>query len=236
MQLREAADDDILGVVSILILIDQDILKQLLILGQHVGAVAQQDVGLQQQIVEVHSSVLLAAAAVLGVDVTKVWHLHMTILGSIDRVSDIGTRRYEAVFGVRNAREHLRRLVLVVGEVFLLADGLNEVLAVRGFVDGVRLRVAYALGILAQDTRKDRVESTHTNVARHGAHHLLDARTHLLGRLVGKGQSQNIIGLHALLQHICYARSEHTRFTRARTRNDERGGLVVDNGIVLRLI
>ena len=103
MQLREATDDDILGVVSILILIHQDILKQLLILGQHIGAVAQQDVGLQQQIVEVHSAVGLAAAAVLGVDVAKVWHLHMSILGSIDRVSNIGAWRDEAVLGKRYA-------------------------------------------------------------------------------------------------------------------------------------
>ena len=87
---------------------------------------------------------------------------------------------------------------------------------------GVRLGVAYALGILAQDTRKDRVEGTHTNITRRRAHHLLDACSHLLGCLVRKGQSQNVIGFYSLLQHICYARRKYTCLTRARTRNNKR--------------
>jgi len=44
--LRQAADDDVLRVVGILIFVDQNIFELLLITLQHVGTVAQQDVGL----------------------------------------------------------------------------------------------------------------------------------------------------------------------------------------------
>ena len=46
VMLRQAADDDVLRVVGILIFVDQNIFELLLITLQHVGTVAQQDVGL----------------------------------------------------------------------------------------------------------------------------------------------------------------------------------------------
>ena len=103
VKLREAADDDVLRKVGILILIHQNILKQLLILGQHIGTVAQQDIGLQQQVVEVHCSVLLATTAILHIHIAKVRNLRLSIFGCIGRVSHIGGRRYKAVLGKRYA-------------------------------------------------------------------------------------------------------------------------------------
>ena len=203
---REAADDDILGIVGVLILIHKDILELLLILRQHIGAVTQQDVGLQQQIVEVHSSVSLAAAAVLHIHLAKLRHLHLSVLGGKARVRHIGTRGNQGILGVGDTRENTRRLVLVVSQIALLADCLDEILAVVGLIDGECLGVAYTLGILPQDTRKDRVESTHSDVVRRRAFdHLLNAFTHLACRLVGEGEGEDVPGLDTLLQHICYA-------------------------------
>ena len=227
VQLREATDDDVLGEVGILILIHQDVVKQLLILAQHIGAVPEQDVGLQQQVVEVHRAVLLAAAAILHIHIAKVRYLRLTILGSIGRVGNVGCGRNKTVLGKRYAREHPCGLVLVVRQVHLLANGLDEVLAIRGLVDGVGVGKANALGILTKDAREDRVECTHAYVTCARAHHLLDAGTHLLGSLVGKGQCQNVMRLHALLQHICYARGQNSRLARTCTRNDERWLLIV---------
>ena len=237
MKLREAADDDVLRIVGVLVLVDQDVLEQLLIAGQHVGAVAQQEIGLQQQVVEIHRAVLLGAAAVGVVYLAETGHLHLTVLGRIGRVGGVRRGGDEAVFGERDARKHLVGLILVVGEVHLLADGLYEVLAVRGLVDGEALRIAYAVGVLAQNARKDRVERAHAYAAaRRAPHHLLDAGAHLLGGLVGKGQGQNVVRLHPLLQHVGYARGEHAGLARARSRYDERRRIVIDHGVVLRLV
>ena len=186
--------------------IHKDILELLLILRQHIGAVTQQYVGLQQQIVEVHSSVSLAAAAVLHIYLAKLRHLHLPVLGGKARVRHIGTRGNQGILGVGDTRENTRRLVLVVCQIALLADCLDEILAVVGLIDGECLGIAYALGILPQDTRKDRVESTHSDVVRRRAFdHLLNALTHLACRLVGEGEGEDVPGLDTLLQHICYA-------------------------------
>ena len=84
--LRQAADDDVLRVVGILILVDQNIFELLLITLQHVGTVAQQDVGLQQQVVEIHRAVVLAALAVDIVDIAELGDLRLPVFGGIDRV------------------------------------------------------------------------------------------------------------------------------------------------------
>ena len=116
-------------------------------------------------------------------------------------------------------------------------DGFQQVLAVGGLVDGERLRETDAVGVLAQDARKDRVERAHAYAAaRRAPHHLLDAGAHLLGGLVGKGQGQNVVRLHPLLQHVGYARGEHAGLARARSRYDERRRIVIDHGVVLRLV
>ena len=237
MELREAADDDVLGVVGVLVLVDQNVLEQLLIARQHVGAVAQQEVGLQQQVVEIHRAVLLGATAVGVVYLAETGHLRLTVLGGIGRVGRIGRGGDQTVLGEGYARQHAVGLVLVVGQIQLLADGLYEILAVRGLVDGEALRIAYAVGVLAQYARKDRVERTHAYAAAlRAAHHLLDAAAHLLGGLVGKGQGQNVVGLYALLQHVGYARGKHARLARSRARYDERRRIVVHHRVVLRTV
>ncbi|CDC95621.1 putative uncharacterized protein [Alistipes sp. CAG:268] len=231
VELREAADDDILRIVGVLVLIDQDVFEELLVARQHVGAVAQQDVGLQQQVVEVHRAVALAPLAVDVVDVAEFGDLRLPVLGGVDRVGQIGPRRHEAVLGIGDARGDGVGLVAVVGEVQLAEDRLEQVLAVRRLVDGERLGETDAVGILAQDPREDRVEGTHADVAAAAVgQHLGDARAHLLGRLVRKGQGQNVVRRNALLDHVGDARGQHARLARPGSGDDERRDVVVLDG------
>ena len=235
--LREAADDDVLRVVGVLILVDEDVAELLLIAGQHLGRVAQQDVGLQQQVVEVHSAVALAALAVDVVDVAELGDLRLPVLGGEGRIGEVGAGGHEAVFREGDARGQRIGLIAVVRKVQLADDGFQQVLAVGGFVDGERLRKADRLGVLAQDAREDRVEGSHADVAAAvSRHHLRDARAHLLGGLVGEGERQDVVGRHALLDHVGDARCEHARLARAGAGDDERRGVVVDHGGVLRRV
>ena len=59
----------------VLVLVHQDVFEQLLVARQHVRGVAQQDVGLQEQVVEVHRAVALAALAVDIVDIAELGDL-----------------------------------------------------------------------------------------------------------------------------------------------------------------
>ena len=231
MQLRKAADDDVLGVVGVLILVHQNIFELLLITRQHVGSVAQQDVGLQQQVVEIHRAVALAALAVDVVDVAEFGNLRLTVLGGVDRIGEVGAGGHQTVFGIGYARSQEVGLVFLVRKVQLADDGLQQVLAVRRFVDGERIGETDAVGVLAQDTRKNRVEGSHADIAAAVVgDHLRDAFAHLLGGLVGKGEREDVEGSHALLDHIGDARGQHPRFARTRTRDNERRGVVIHHG------
>ena len=234
MGLRQPADDRILRIVGVLILVDQNVLELLLIAGQHVGTIPQQDVGLQKQIIEVHRAVALATLAVDVVDVAEFGDLGLPVLGRAGRIGQIGARRDEAVLGVGDTRREHVGLVLLVGKVQFPHDGLQQVFAVAGFVDRERIGEPDLFGVLPQDARKDRVERTHADIAAAVVgQHLRDAFAHRLGGLVRKGQGQNVPGLNALLDHVCDARGQHAGLARPRARDDERRRVVIDHGIPL---
>ena len=59
----------VLGLVRVLVLVDEDVLEPLAIVLEHVGELAEQLDGVAEQIVEVHGPGLEQAGLVLGVDV-----------------------------------------------------------------------------------------------------------------------------------------------------------------------
>ncbi len=65
----EHEDHLVLGLVRVLVLVDQDVLEPLAVVLEHVAVLAEQHDGLHQQVVEVHRPGLLEAELVLGVDV-----------------------------------------------------------------------------------------------------------------------------------------------------------------------
>ncbi len=229
--LRQPPDDDVLGVVRILVLVHENIMEQLLVAGQHIGTVAQQDVGLEQQVVEVHRTVAFAALTVELVERAELGHLGPAVLGGEGGVGLVGAGRHEAVFRIGYARSDGVGLVPVVGQVQLAHQGLYQVAAVRGFVDREGVGVADALGVLAQDAREDRVEGSHADVAAAAlGDHLRDALAHLLGGFVGEGEGQDVPGLHALLDHVGDAGGEHAGLARSGACDDERRHVVVLHG------
>ena len=234
MELRQATHDDILRVVSILILIDQHILESLLIARQYLGMVAEKEVGLQEQIVEIHRAIEFATTAILNIDITKLRYLRPTILGCEHRILDVCTRGYQVIFRHRNARSDNIRFVLIVAQTLIFEDGFEEIFAVGRLVDGVLLRIAQHLGILTQDARKYGVERTHTDVATVRADHLLDTLTHLARRLISKGKRENRVRSHTLRQHIGDTGGEYACFARASTCNNQRRLVICLHSSTLR--
>ena len=237
MELRQAPDDDVLGIVGILILIDQDVFELLLVTGRHIGTIPQQDVGLQQQVVEIHRPVPLAAGAIDVVDVAELGNLHPPVFGCGTHIGQVSARRHQAVLGVGDARGEHRRLILGIVQVQLLDDGFQKVLAVRRLVNSKTLREADPFGVVAQNARENRVEGSHADIAVPSVRqHLGDAFAHLLGGLVGEGEGEDVVRSHPLLDHIGDARSKNARLARPGARDDERRRIVVHHRIPLGLI
>ena len=79
MLARELQHNLLLGVVRVLVLVDEDVLESLLILLQHLAVVAQKAVGHHQQVVEVHRISLAATLLVGQEDAARLGHLRIAV-------------------------------------------------------------------------------------------------------------------------------------------------------------
>ena len=93
------------------------------------------------------------------------------------------------------------------------------------------------LGLGPQDTQEHAVEGAHPQVARTVlAHALAYTVAHLARRLVGEGERQYAPRLQAQLHEVGHLVGEHTCLARARTRNHQRGAIVIGHSLQLALI
>ena len=69
MTAGEHEDDLVLRLVGVLVLVDEDVLEALPVVLEHVGVIAEQAHGVDEQVVEVHRPCLLEPGLVLAVDV-----------------------------------------------------------------------------------------------------------------------------------------------------------------------
>ena len=73
--------DQMLGEVGVLVLIHQDILELIAVSLQHIGMIAEQYVGLHQQVVEIHAVACAQPALIALIDLMNHWSLgHLVIL------------------------------------------------------------------------------------------------------------------------------------------------------------
>ena len=126
VSLAQPLDDQVLGEIGILVLVHQHVAEKVLILGQHVGMVAEKDVGLQEQVVEVHRPGLETTALVTGIDLADKGHTRLRIgldqllAPVISRAGDQGILR------VRHPRLHRGGLIDLIVELHLLDDRLQQ--------------------------------------------------------------------------------------------------------------
>ena len=128
--LCQAAYDEILCVVGILVLIYEDVPEPVPVLFQRVGKVAEKDVGVYQQVVEIHGVVGLAPPGVFEEDGGEFGTLPLPVFGDERGVGRIGLGGHEIVFRQRDAGVDVARLVFVGIEVSLLDDGREQAFAV----------------------------------------------------------------------------------------------------------
>ena len=181
----------VLGPVGVLVLVDQDVAEPLLVGLAHVVAGLQDPDRLQQQIVEVHG----------------VGRHQPLLVGQVDvgdapavRIRSVARRRREPLgvhqlaLGLADDGGHRPRRQPLGVQPQLGHDDLHQPARVGVVVDGERRPVAQAAGVRAQDPQAGRVEGGDPHALGSRADQLDHPPAHLLGRLVGEGDGQDLPG------------------------------------------
>ena len=121
--LGQLHDNGLLGIVRILVLINEHVGKTLSILSADVLMFTKQHEGLHQQVIEVHGVRLSATLSIAQVDILDGRHLTKGIIGS-RRAVGIGLSQQQVVLGHRYTVGHTCCLVLLVVKLHLTNDGL----------------------------------------------------------------------------------------------------------------
>ena len=183
----QKARDLILGAVRVLILVDTDVAEALLVLLENVGVVAQEVIGIDKQVVEVHGIGAGQAALKLLV------HTRGNLLrrgvgagGEVRRVEKLVFRRGD--LGAHGIQGKALLVDVQVGH-----DGLDKTLGIVVIVNGKRVAVAQAGAVNAQHAHAHGVKRAHPHAAHAPAlQEAFQALLHLTGRLVGKGNGKDL--------------------------------------------
>ena len=136
MFMRKQSDNTLLGIVSVLILVDKNISKPLGILAAHFGMVSEENVGEQKHIVEVDSIGIQTTLGINAIDVANTWHLRPKVTVTQLGIGYIGIGSDETVLCHSYTREHSRRLIHLVVELHLLYNRAYKTTRVRIVVNG----------------------------------------------------------------------------------------------------
>ena len=113
---RELTHDGVLGIVGVLVLVYQDEAKTLGIAAAGFLDTIEEQVGVEQQIVEIEGFGRAASAEVFGIDAMNFAEIVATVAFQRLRIGGIFLGQDEAVFRFRDAPRHARRFVGLVVE------------------------------------------------------------------------------------------------------------------------
>ena len=229
--------DAVLCIVGVLILVDKHIAELLAIACQHVRKVAEKDIGIDQQIIEIHCSGLPATLPVAAVDIPYGRHLCGKIALVRLLVGCVSRRRHQVVLRIGDACLHTAGLIGLLIKPHLFDDGTNQALAVRRIVDGELRRKADMGRLGTKNTGKNRMERTHPKESCTLLAHLPgNTLLHFTGSFVSESQCQDIPGIVTVLEQIGYLISEHTRLSGTGTGDDQRRAITVEHRRTLAFI
>ena len=211
MRGSEKVDYLLLSVVGVLILIYEDEAEKAGILLAHLLMVSQQQVGVVEQVVEIHRITHAATLAVHVVEQPHLRHLRFTVASLELGTLLVFRRTYEVVLRVGYAVVYLGRLVYLLVELQFLYDSLTERARVRLIVDGIVVGVVYLLSLCPEQLGKDGVEGAHPYVSCPVAYQSYDALLHLLCSLVSEGQSEYLPRLYVLGEQVGYLVGQYPR-------------------------
>ena len=187
MRFRQQFEPAVLNGVAVLKLIDQDVLKALLVVVEQRGCLLQKFQGTQQQFGEIHQPKTLAGFLVMRIDPDEGLLVTVAIV--------LNLRRPSALFflAVDEPLDLARRPVTFVEVKFFQGTPDDTVLIIR-IQDLKSFGQPRELMMVSQDAVGQPVESADPHAAHRKAQKVLDPFAHLVGGLVGKGYRQHGVG------------------------------------------
>jgi hypothetical protein len=205
MGLREQAQPQILGDVGVLVLVDQDRPKALLVVGQNVRLRGEQAQAVQQQVTEV--------AGVQGVQPVLVGGIELAPTAEAEITELVLARplgRDAAVLQPLDDAEQRARRPAARIEIGRLDHLLDQAQLVVGVEDREARLEPDQLGVAAQQPGAQRVEGAEPQALDAAAEQQSDAQDHLARRLVGEGHREHLVGPDPLGdQHVREPRGQH---------------------------
>ena len=227
----EEPTDLVLGVVGILVFVDEDIAETPLVSLEDVRMMLQQQVRIEKQVVEVEG--VRGAKPFLQALVHARRHLaHGVDCAVGEHFCDL-----QLVLRLRYAvAQSVYREPLGI-DVELGHDILHQALGICLVVYREIFREAEHLGILAQDANAHAVERGNPHAAGPRPHERAQAFAHLVGSLVRERDGKNLprSGVGGF-QDVGNAVREHARLTRTCTRKHEQGSFRTFYGFALRTV
>jgi hypothetical protein len=208
----------------------QDVPEPGLVQRRHLRERAEQEHRLSDEVVEVEGIGAAEGAGVLPEDLEEHHLLRVAQVGRARVGLDVGEFVLELGDAAGSTRDGEAERV----GVQLLDDALEQRARVAGVVDREALRLADRLGLPAKDAHARRVERRDPHALRPAAEQLLDALAHLVRRLVGERDREDLARPRfPALDEPGDAPGEDARLARAGARDDEEGGAAVLGGLAL---
>ena len=200
---RQPAQDDVLGVVRILVLVHEDMVEPAGDFQAMRREPGQQDIHIQQDIIKIHHPGLLALGAVQGVDFMQPRPFGMQVLHHHVCIGPVGIGRDQVVLGHGDASLHFFGFIDLVVQIQFLDAGFHRAHRIRLVIDGEGGRIPQVLGIFTQEPYKYRMEGAHIEppglaFPDHGGNTFL----HFRGCFFCKGQCHDPFRSSAIFQQI----------------------------------
>ena len=107
MQFTQPVDDQVLRIIRILVFIHQDIKKFILIFFQHIREITKKDIGIQQEVVEIHCAGFPAACCIHLEDLAQHGTAGDPVTFPEFLIIEVRLRGDKIVLGGRNTSEDL---------------------------------------------------------------------------------------------------------------------------------
>ncbi len=200
----------VLDAVGVLVLVDQQHRETSAVVIEDVGVFAEQQCGVEEEIVEVHRSGLREAALIFQIDVGDLaFETGSGLIGISLGAVPLVLRRAD-----RTVHAPGSEALLVEAQI---ADHVaGEPAGIGLVVDGEARGIAQHRSFAPQDPDTRRVEGGNPHLVGDGTDQRLDALLHLVGCLVGEGDRQDLERRLPLLDRIGDSAGEHSGLARAR--------------------
>ncbi len=230
--LRQEPEPEVLGDVGVLVLVDQDVAKPMVIIREHVGVGGEQRQVVQQQIAEVDGVEREEALLILAEEFAAAAVRHHG--GFVSR--HLVGPEAPVLPAIKSREQHARRQTPVV-DSGRRDDLLHQTQLVVGIENGeVRLE-SDPLGVAAENARGDRMEGAEPDPVHGGANDRLEPLAHLARRLIGESDRQQLARESPSRgQNMGEPRRQHARLAGAGARQHQHGPIYGFNGFTLRRI